>query len=139
MLLLPDVITLSPKEMDIAKDNFKLFEQVGFMVEEFGENTIKLSGVPEICVQLQTKELFIEILDEINKVARIDQKEKERKLIEAIAKKISMNSKLVSTEEEVTAIMDQLLSFKEPFKGLDGKSSVIKMSKYDIEKKFARK
>ena len=58
MLLLPDIITLTHKEMDIAKENMKMFEQAGFSLEEFGENTIKLTGVPTVCIDLDTKELF---------------------------------------------------------------------------------
>ena len=32
--------------------------KAGFVLEEFGENTIKISGVPEICINLDTKEVF---------------------------------------------------------------------------------
>ena len=48
--------------MEIAKDNMQMFRKAGFMVEEFGENTIKLTGVPEMCLDLETKEMFIETL-----------------------------------------------------------------------------
>ena len=48
LMLLPDIINLSHKEMDIAKENMEMFEKAGFTLEEFGENTIKLSGVPNI-------------------------------------------------------------------------------------------
>ena len=58
MMLLPDIITLNHKQMDIARDNMMLFKKAGFEVEEFGDNTIKLSGVPSICIELDTKELF---------------------------------------------------------------------------------
>ena len=60
LLLLPDIINLTHKEMDIAKDNMAMFRQAGFILEEFGENTIKLSGVPDVCVDLDTEEFFKE-------------------------------------------------------------------------------
>ncbi len=34
--------------MDILKDNLDMFEKAGFSLEEFGDNTIKLTGVPNI-------------------------------------------------------------------------------------------
>ena len=77
MLLLPDIITLTHKEMEIAKDNMEMFEKAGFSLEEFGENTIKLTGVPTVCIDLDNKELFLETLDEINTVARTAKQEKE--------------------------------------------------------------
>ena len=139
MLLLPDVITLTNKEMNIAKDNFKLFERAGFMVEEFGENTIKVSGVPEICIDLDTKELFMETLDEINTVARTAKQEKEEKFIATVACKAAVKANMALTEEEVKSLMDELLKLPNPFSCPHGRPTVIKMSKYDIERKFARK
>lgn len=139
MLLLPDVITLTNKEMGIAKDNLQLFERAGFVVEEFGENTLKLSGVPDICVDLDTKELFMETLDEINTVARTAKQEKEEKFIATVACKAAVKANMALTEEEVTSLMNELLKLPNPFSCPHGRPTVIKMSKYDIERKFARK
>lgn len=139
MLLLPDIITLTNKEMGIAKDNLQLFERAGFVVEEFGENTLKLSGVPDICVDLDTKELFMETLDEINTVARTAKQEKEEKFIATVACKAAVKANMALTEEEVTSLMNELLKLPNPFSCPHGRPTVIKMSKYDIERKFARK
>ena len=139
LLLLPDIITLTNKEMSIAKDNFDLFEKAGFIVEEFGENTLKVSGVPEVCVDLDTKELFMETLDEINTIARTAKQEKEEKFIATVACKAAVKANMALTEEEVTSLMDELLELPNPFSCPHGRPTVIKMSKYDIERKFARK
>ena len=139
MLLLPDVITLTHKEMDIAKENIKMFEQAGFSLEEFGENTIKLTGVPTVCIDLDTKELFLETLDEINTVARTAKQEKEEKFIATVACKAAVKANMALTKEEVDSLMGQLLELPNPFTCLHGRPTVIKMSKYDIERKFARK
>ncbi len=139
MLLLPDVITLTHKEMDVAKENISLFEQAGFSLEEFGENTIKLMGVPTVCVDLDTKELFLETLDEINTVARTAKQEKEEKFIATIACKAAVKANMVLDKKEVEALMDKLLDLPNPFTCPHGRPTVIKMTKYDIERKFARK
>lgn len=139
LLLLPDVITLTHKEMDIAKDNLKMFEQAGFILEEFGDNTIKLMGVPTICIDLDTKELFLETLDEINTVARTAKQEKEEKFIATVACKAAVKANMALTNEEVSSLMDKLLSLPNPFTCPHGRPTAIKMTKYDIERKFARK
>lgn len=139
MLLLPDIITLTHKEMDIAKDNMKMFEQAGFSLEEFGENTIKLTGVPTVCIDLDTKELFLETLDEINTVARTAKQEKEEKFIATVACKAAVKANMALTREEVESLMDKLLQLSNPFTCPHGRPTVIKMTKYDIERKFARK
>ncbi len=139
MLLLPDIITLSHKEMNIAKDNIKMFEQAGFSLEEFGENTIKLTGVPTICVDLDTKELFLETLDEINTVARTAKQEKEERFIATVACKAAVKANMALTTQEVESLMDKLLQLPNPFTCPHGRPTAIKMTKYDIERKFARK
>ena len=139
LLLLPDVITLTHKEMDIAKENIPMFEKAGFTLEEFGENTIKLTGVPTICLDLDTKELFLETLDEINTVARTAKQEKEEKFIATVACKSAVKANMALTKEEVEKLMDELLKLPNPFTCPHGRPTVIKMTKYDIERKFARK
>ena len=139
MLLLPDVVTLTHKEMDVAKENKKMFEQAGFYFEEFGENTIKLTGVPTVCIDLDTKELFLETLDEINTVARTAKQEKEEKFIATVACKAAVKANMALTREEVEKLMEQLLKLPNPFTCPHGRPTVIKMTKYDIERKFARK
>ncbi len=139
MLLLPDIITLTHKEMEIAKENISMFEQAGFSLEEFGENTIKLSGAPTVCIDLDTKELFLETLDEINTVARTAKQEKEEKFIATVACKAAVKANMALDRKEVEALMDKLLQLPNPFTCPHGRPTVIKMTKYDIERKFARK
>ncbi len=139
MLLLPDIVTLTHKEMDIAKENINMFEKAGFSLEEFGENTIKVTGVPTICIDLDTKELFLETIDEINTVARTAKQEKEEKFIATVACKAAVKANMALDQKEVEALMDKLLELPNPFTCPHGRPTVIKMTKYDIERKFARK
>ena len=139
LMLLPDIITLSHKEMEIAKDNMQMFRKAGFMIEEFGENTIKLTGVPEVCIDLETKEMFMETLDEIDSVSRTAKQEIEEKFIATIACKAAVKANMALTKEEVDSLMNELLALPNPFTCPHGRPTAIKMTKYDIERKFARK
>lgn len=138
LMLLPDIITLSHKEMEIARDNMQMFKKAGFMLEEFGENTLKLTGVPEMCLDLETKEMFLETLDEINSVSRTAKQEIEERFIATVACKAAVKANMALTKEEVDSLMDKLLALPNPFTCPHGRPTAIKMSKYDIEKKFAR-
>ena len=139
LMLLPDIIELSHKQMGIAKDNLNLFKKAGFDLEVFGENTIKLTGVPSICIDLDTRQLFLDILEEVNTVARTAAKEIEEKFIQTIAAKTAETASIALTEAEVNTLMQNLLTLQNPFTCPDGKQAAIKMSKADIEKKFSRR
>ena len=139
IMLLPDVITLSHKEMQIVNENMQMFEKAGFILEEFGENTIKLSGVPDMCIDLDTKELFLETLDEIISLGKTAKQEIEERFIATVACKAAVKANMALDEKEVKALMDKLLELPNPFTCPHGRPTSIKMTKYDIERKFSRK
>ena len=138
-LLLPDVISLTHKEMIIAKENVDMFNRAGFSFEEFGENTIKLMSVPSMCEDMNTKQLFLDILDEIDTVAVTARQEKEDKFIATIACKAAVKAKMKLDEQEVAVLMARLLELPNPFTCPHGRPTAIKMTKTDLEKKFSRR
>ncbi len=139
LMLLPDIIKLSTREMGIFKDNKDMFNRAGFEVEEFGDNTVKLTGVPEFCLDFDTQEIFLETLDEINTVARTAKQEIEEKFLATVACKAAVKAHMALSKEEVDSLMEQLLRLPNPFTCPHGRPTVIKMSKTDIEKKFSRR
>ena len=139
LMLLPDIINLSTREMGIFRDNKELFNKAGFVVDEFGDNTVKLTGVPEFCLDFDTKEIFLETLDEINTVARTAKQELENKFLATVACKAAVKAHMALTKEEVDSLMEQLLRLPNPFTCPHGRPTVIKMSKTDIEKRFSRR
>lgn len=138
-LLLPDIITVTYREMSIARENVELFENAGFAFEEFGENTLKLTAVPSICEELNTKQLFINVLNEIDRVALNEKEEKEEKFIIAVAKNATTKIKRALDEREIDELLQKLLVLENPFDTTHGSITAIKMSRADIEKKFSRR
>ena len=139
LLLLPDVISLTHKEMIIAKENVDMFKKAGFSFEEFGENTIKLTSVPSMCEDLNTKQLFLDILDEIDTVAVTAKQEKEDKFIATIACKSAVKGNMKLDEKEATNLMSKLLDLPNPFTCPHGRPTAIKMTKNELERKFSRR
>ena len=139
LMLLPDIINLTHKEKEIITENVEMFEKAGFTLEAFGDSTIKLTGVPNICMEMNTKQLFLELLDEIDNYSRTDRQDKEDRFIATIACKSAVKAKMKLAESEVDKLMERLLELPNPFTCPHGRPTAIKMSKYEIERKFARK
>lgn len=139
MMLLPDVITLTNKEVCVLRDNRDIFEKAGFSVEEFGDNTVKLTGVPSMCMDMDTKVLFLDILDEIDNVARTERQEIEERFIATVACKSAVKANMVLESQEVVALLDKLMELPNPFTCPHGRPTAIKMTKNDIERKFSRR
>ena len=85
---------------------------------------------------METKDLFVKILDEINKVARTSTNEIEEKFLATIAKRVARNERKATTFEEIDTLMKKLLSLKKPFEDSNGKPIAVKLSKSEIEKKI---
>jgi DNA mismatch repair ATPase MutL len=138
-LLIPDVIDLTTKQLYIARESREMLNKAGFEFEEFGENTIKLTSVPEICEKLNTKKLFGNILDGLENIAVIDIEEKEQKFIATIAATVVDNEIIELDEENADRILEELFMLDSPLEAFDGKNVALKMSKDDMEKRFSRK
>ena len=139
LMLLPDVINLTEKQMLVVEDNKDIFEKVGFILEQFGKNTIKLTGAPNICMKLDTEKLFLEILEQINKVARTDRHEIEEKMLTTIASAVATESVPVNTPESVEQIMKKITEQPNDFMRGTEKQVFMRLTKADIEKKFSRR
>ena len=115
LMLLPDIITLSNKEMGIFRDNKDLFNKAGFTVDEFGDNTVKLTGVPEFCLDFDTRSLFLDTLDEMDTVARTAKQELEYKFLATVACKAAVKAHMALSKEEVDSLFEQLYKLPNPF------------------------
>lgn len=139
MLLLPDIVELSKRDMHIVKDHIDLFENAGFTLEEFGENTIKITGVPSICFEMDTKDLFMDILDGIDITNRTTKQDVEEKFIATVACKAAIKANMKLEEREIRGLLDQLLLLENPFTCPHGRPTAIRITKMEIEKKFGRR
>lgn len=139
MLLLPDVLNLSKKDMRMVHNNLKLFEQSGFAIEEFGEDAIRINGVPVICYDMNTKDLFMDILDGLDITNRTNKQDIEEKFIATVACKAAVKGNMYLDESEIRSLLDDLLQLESPFTCPHGRPTAIRITRAEIERKFGRR
>ncbi|MEG2310920.1 MAG: hypothetical protein RSB76_02915 [Clostridia bacterium] len=139
MLLIPFLVELSQKETQIVKQNIELFAASGFVLEEFGENTIKISGVPNIGYEIEYKSMFKDIIDELLGASKTQKSEKEFRFIATIACKAAVKGNMKLDEYEQIQLIDDMMKLENPFTCPHGRPTAFEISKYEIEKKFLRK
>ena len=137
--LLPEIITLTNKEFNVVKENMDLFSKSGYVIEEFGDNTIKITGVPYICFDINVKDLFMDILDELLGSTKTYKEEREEKFLSTIACKAAVKANMKLDPKEIDKLVMEALKLENPFSCPHGRPTAIKMSKYEIERKFGRK
>lgn len=135
-LMLPIVIETSPKEAALVKDNYDIFERLGFEIEWFGENTIAIRSVPIIMGEPCSGDLFNEILDSLESNSKtISPMEK---IVISMACKSSIKAGTSITFEEMQELVKRLSITKTPYTCPHGRPTLISMSQYELEKKFKR-
>lgn len=136
-LLYPDVVELTNEEMNMVSENKDLFEQMGFILDEFGDNSIALRGVPMLFGKPKTKNLFLDILDGLSDNIKNNYETKIDKIM-----KISCTNAIKSGDKmdnlEIVALFDSLKKCENPYTCPHGRPTIIELSKKDIEKQFLR-
>ena len=139
LLLIPILVKLSEKEMDSVLNNKEMFEKSGFILEEFGEDTIKISGVPNIGYDIDYKSMFIDTIEELLGANKTEKSEKEFRFLATLACKAAVKGKMKLDTKEQISLIDQMVKLDNPFTCPHGRPTAYPISKYEIERKFLRK
>lgn len=139
ILLLPILVELTQKEMDAVNENQEILKNVGFEFENFGDRTIKISGVPNIGYDLDYKGVFLDTIDEILGVNKTYRESKEDRFIATLACKAAVKGNMNLSYKEQIALLDDMVKLDNPFNCPHGRPTAFEISKYEIERRFLRK
>ncbi len=139
MLLVPTLVELKNSEKELVENNKEMFENAGYIIEDFGDNGIKIAGVPNVGYDLDYKEMFLDGIDELMGATKTTKEEKEKRFLATLACKAAVKGNMKITSEEQIALLDEMMKLDNPFTCPHGRPTAYEISKYDIEKKFLRK
>lgn len=135
----PIVITLSMREAEVLERFKEQFTKLGFEIEHFGGAEYSICGVPGNLYRLNTRDVLIEMLDELTDGIS------ERATTDVILDKIASMSCKAAVKgsqrlslQEMEQLMKDLMKLDNPYNCPHGRPTIIAMSKYEIEKKFKR-
>lgn len=129
LMLMPEIVNLTHREMGFVQENIKLFQNYGFDIEVFGENSIKINGIPDIeyKMKIDTKDVFMDVLDEMLTKERTTIKDIEERFIATVACKAAVKANMDLEESEVHKLLDRLLKLKNPYTCPHGRPTTIKL------------
>lgn len=134
----PMVLTLNMEEETALLDYMDVFHDLGFVIESFGGRDYTIREIPYNLYGLNSKDLFIEILDGLStEGSRVPLTMVTDKLATA-ACKAAVKGNHTLTYKEAEALIDELMTLDNPYQCPHGRPTIISMSKYEIEKKFRR-
>lgn len=137
-LMPPIVLTLTGQEESRLKEYWDILESMGFEMEEFGGSEYCLRGVPVDLYGCSEREMFLELLDELESdVSRRNPRLVEER-IATMACKAAVKGNTRLSREEAQRLIDELLTLDNPYNCPHGRPTIITISKTEMEKKFKR-
>ncbi len=140
VLISPIKLDLNPKDKQLIEDKKETISELGFDIEEFGDNTYLLRSVPVIIGKQQNKDILLNILDELIRFNKAKSFEDIVKNIMAtVACKSSIKAGKALTHQHMNNLLKQLFGCDFPSNCPHGRPTIINVSIEELEKRFKRR
>ena len=137
-LLEPMVVDLSPMELEAVRAKDEFLASIGYKLDDFGGNSIRVKAVPVFLGIPQSREFLIDLVDVL-----LRQKEKNNQgfkqdeiIMMACKKSVKANQRL--SISEMGGLLEQLADTKMPYTCPHGRPVIVTLTRYDLEKMFKR-
>ena len=133
----PAIISLTPRQQGQFRELSGLLAEMGFEVEPFGGNEYAVYRMPDNLVGADPMDLLDEILETAGEKGRVTPEAVYEKAASLACKAAIKGNQKLSETEAVHLIAD-LVNLENPYTCPHGRPTMIKMTKYELEKKFKR-
>ena len=137
-LIVPITIELSKDEMIYALTNQNEFLDLGFLVEQFTNNTIIIREVPLWAANKDINEIIISLINEMINDKKIDLMKYRDKICKQISCKASIRANDKISFLEARKLLEQLFTCENPYHCPHGRPTIIKFSDDEIKRMFER-
>ena len=137
-LLPAKVLHLDSVEHTTVMHHLDLFEQTGFDIEDFGDDSVVVRAMPDDIMGVDPQALFDELLNALTEdMGNINIDFFVEKLSGMACKAAIKGNTEISTAE-ADALIDEMLTLDNPYNCPHGRPTMISLTKTEIERKFKR-
>lgn len=137
--LFPINIELNASDFLKIKEHQDILTDMGFVIEEFGINTLTIKEHPTWLKEGYEEESIHKILDSIVSIGtRFDRVKFNEHIAITLACKMSIKANTRISTEAQEEILNELVNTDNPYNCPHGRPTIIKFSIYDLEKMFKR-
>ena len=137
-LMIPYILEANYLEAGFINENFNQIKEIGFDIENFGDNAFKISSVPLLLENINIKEFFDNILHDIDNKLILSKSNSIKEYLAKTACKSAIKGKDILNDSEIGYLLEKLY---EPGKVLlcpHGRPIIVNITKNEIEKWFKR-
>ncbi|MCR4959884.1 MAG: DNA mismatch repair endonuclease MutL [Lachnospiraceae bacterium] len=138
MISPPVVVSLTPGQAVILNENLELFYKIGYEIEDFGDKSYAIRGVPMNLYGFEQRELFMSLIEEISVKDKVYTPELILAKLASMSCKAAIKGNNTVSYEEMKVLMDKLMSLDNPYNCPHGRPTFICITKTELDKKFKR-
>ncbi len=138
ILLTPEVVSLTPMEMAIWKENKAFFHSIGFDIEWMGEHDIFVRSVPSGVGQAEISAVIAELLQMLKDDIHEVRTKKEERAMYSLACKGAIKANRALSIPEQEDLIRRVMALEGINTCPHGRPVCIKISKDKLEKEFKR-
>ena len=137
-LLVPIRVELRKDEMLLAKERFESLKDYGFIIDEFGENTLLVRSHPAWIPEEKQEDIIRKLIDIVIDKGKLDFDQFIWRIAATTACRMSVMAGDYISEEEEEWILENIRYCENPFTCPHGRPSIITYTRYELEKLFKR-
>lgn len=136
--LFPPVIQMSPGDYELVMGVMNELQSLGFMLSEFGNNSILVQGVPADIQVKNEKELFEGLIEQFKNFKSELSLDNRENLARSLARKSSLKRGQKLNAQEMETLVGQLFACQNPNFGLGGNKTFVKLDLSSIHSFFGK-
>lgn len=137
-LLPPKVLHLDSVEYEAVHSRMELFEQTGFDIEDFGDDSIVVRAVPDDIMGVDPQFLFDSLLNALTEDRGKLSIDFFVEKLSSMACKAAIKGNTEITAMEADKLIDEMLALDNPYNCPHGRPTMISLTKTELERKFKR-
>ncbi|MCX5782411.1 MAG: DNA mismatch repair endonuclease MutL [Elusimicrobia bacterium] len=138
-MLLPITLEMPPSRAGLLKENKEILKNLGIEIEEFGNKTLRITGLPAVLgTKVEINDLLNEIVEALSQETKLPETQKIEKIIRAACRS-SVKAGDVMNIAEMNALLKGLFTCKAPYTCPHGRPTTFKITYAELEKYFGRK
>lgn len=135
-LLIPQTVQLSPDDAQSVRDWLTHLTSIGFEIAEFGRNAFLIHALPQSANNTNPDDLIHALLESLKSPDPDAKLKPDIVLAKSLAKKMAVKRGKKLMQQEVDAIVENLLSCRIPDISPDGKPTLSIITFEELNKKF---
>lgn len=137
-LLAPEAVELSPKDAAMLLSNRELLQQIGYILEEFGRNTVLLAGYPAMLAKADHHTMLKDIADGLSESSGPSRRDLLDSLLHMMSCKAAIKAGQRLSPEEIHSLVSKRHLVDDAHHCPHGRPTALILSRDQLDRQFGR-